>query len=52
VVVAALVTAVIAIRGADDILEGDARSQQAGSARDAYAPAVAARNHVVTPVRE
>ncbi len=45
VVVAALVTAVIAIRGADPVLKVPDAQQARGAA-----PAVQARNHAVTPV--
>lgn len=44
VVVAALITAVIAIRGADPVLQVNA-DQPSGSA----APALQARNHAATP---
>ena len=47
VVVAAIVTAVIAIRGADPVIE----ERAAGSVGpgDAHAPAIKARNHAATP---
>ena len=43
VVVAGLVTAAIAVQGADDVLDADARAQSAN------APALKARNHAATP---
>lgn len=47
VVVAAIATAVIAIRGADELVE----DPKAGAVQpgDAQAPAVKARNHAATP---
>lgn len=48
VVVAAVVTAVIAIKGADVLVEEPTASRGA-PADGAYAPAVKARNHAVTP---
>jgi len=47
VVVAALVTAVIAVRGADVLVDTSAAAS--GSPHDADVPALKARNHVVTP---
>jgi hypothetical protein len=51
VVVASIVTGVIAARGADPVLEhGDASSQQATDPQvDALTPAMQARNHAATP---
>ena len=46
VVVAGLVTAAIAVQGADDVLDADARAQSAN------APALKARNHAATPPGE
>lgn len=46
VVVAGIATAVLAVRGADDILDP---AQITGSGTDA--PALKARNHAATPVR-
>ena len=46
VVVAAIVTAVIAIRGADVLVEDPKTSTSAG---DPNAPALKARNHAATP---
>lgn len=47
VVIAALVTAVIAVQGADDVLD-PSELAQAGK----HAPAVRARNHAATPTEE
>lgn len=44
VVVAGIVTAVIAVRGADIVIEDGASARN-----NAEAPAVKARNHVATP---
>jgi uncharacterized protein len=50
VVVAAVLTAVIAVRGADVLV--DANGMERGTSGDmANAPAVSARNHAVTPAR-
>lgn len=49
VVVAAIVTAVIAVRGADPVLDTSAR--RASMAPTATSPAVQARNHAVTPAQ-
>ncbi len=48
VVVAATVTAVIAIRGAD-VLVDDSASMQRAAANRSDAPAIKARNHAATP---
>ena len=45
VVVASLVTAVIAVRGADLLVDESSQSSRS----DAYAPAIKARNHAATP---
>ncbi|HMM87325.1 MAG: nitrogen fixation protein FixH [Gammaproteobacteria bacterium] len=47
VVVAGIVTAVIAVRGADPVLDTSAR--RASMAPTATSPAVQARNHAATP---
>ncbi|ODU09314.1 MAG: hypothetical protein ABS84_09430 [Rubrivivax sp. SCN 71-131] len=44
VVVAGIVTGLIALQGADDVLDQDARAR-----RSADAPALKARNHAATP---
>jgi hypothetical protein len=51
VVVASLVTAVIAVRGADPVLSHDESggAQQARKGVDSNTPAMAARNHAATP---
>lgn len=51
VVVAATVTAVIAIRGADPIVTDEQVAQRAGANAQAYLPAVQARNHAATSGR-
>jgi hypothetical protein len=48
VVVAAIATAVVAVRGADTLVE-DPSAALTGTADEADAPALKARNHVVTP---
>ena len=48
VVVAAIVTAVIAVSGADEVLDTTS-GRRAASPGSADAPAVSARNHAVTP---
>ena len=48
VVVAAVVTAVIAIRGADIVVD-ETGAERGSVPSEAYAPAIKARNHVVTP---
>lgn len=50
VVVAGIVTAVIAVRGADPVLDTSAR--RASMAPTATSPAVQARNHAVTPASQ
>lgn len=45
VVVASLITAVIAVRGADLLVDEGTQSSRS----EAHAPALKARNHVVTP---
>lgn len=53
VVAAAIVTAVIAIRGADPVLDTSVRNAAHRSpAPTAYSPAVQARNHAATPADE
>lgn len=50
VVVASLVTAVIAWRGADDVLTDPSTARRGVATRpDANTPALAARNHAQTP---
>ena len=51
VVVAAVVTAVIAIRGADPIVTAEEVAQRHGGNAQAYMPAVQARNHAATAGR-
>lgn len=51
VVVAATVTAVIAARGADEVLPAGRQSIRPGEAPKPDTPAVQARNHVTTPGR-
>ena len=51
VVIAAVVTAVIAVRGADLIVD-DAAPARANAPNGAYAPAVSARNHAATPASD
>ena len=48
VVVAAIVTAVIAIRGADIVID-ESGAERGSVPSGAYAPAVKARNHAATP---
>lgn len=48
VVVAAIATAVIAIRGADIVVD-ETGAERGSVPNGAYAPAVKARNHAVTP---
>jgi len=48
VVIAALITAVIAVRGADLIVD-DSNSARSAGPDGAFAPAVKARNHAATP---
>ena len=48
VVVAAIVTAVIAIRGADIVVD-ETGAERGSVPNGSYAPAVKARNHAVTP---
>ena len=48
VVVAAVVTAVIAIRGADIVVD-ETGAERGSVPNEAYAPAIKARNHAVTP---
>jgi hypothetical protein len=50
-VVAGSVTAVIAVRGADEEVERSAVVQQRVEAKDPAAPALKARNHAATPPR-
>lgn len=53
VVVAAIVTAVIAIRGADPVLDTSARAADArGGASSTNVPAIQGRNHAATPVAD
>jgi hypothetical protein len=53
VVVAAIVTAVIAIRGADPVLDTSARrAVERPTAPTAHSPAMQARNHVATPASD
>lgn len=50
VVVAAIVTAVIAIRGADPVLDTSVRAADArGSSSSSNLPAIQGRNHAATP---
>jgi hypothetical protein len=50
VVVAGIVTAVIAIRGADPVLDTSARrAVERANAPTAHTPAMQARNHAATP---
>lgn len=51
VVIAAIVTAVIAYRGADVVIDTSAHERRASSAPadDALEPAMKARNHAATP---
>lgn len=51
VVVASVVTAVIAIRGADPVLDrsADASGTAASASRGDLTPAIQARNHAATP---
>ena len=51
VVVAATITAVIAIRGADIVIDETGAERGSGSS-GAYSPAVKARNHAATPKGE
>ncbi len=51
VVVAGIVTAVIAIRGADPVLDTSAR-QTGSHAPTATSPAMQARNHAATPAAD
>jgi hypothetical protein len=48
VVVAAIVTAVIAIRGADIVID-ETGAERGSVPSGAYAPAIKARNHAATP---
>ena len=48
VVVAAIVTAVIAIRGADIVVD-ETGAERGSVPNGAYSPAIKARNHAVTP---
>ena len=51
VVVAAIITAVIAIRGADPVLDTSVRAADArGGASPSNLPAIQGRNHAATPV--
>ncbi len=49
VVVASVVTAVVAYRGADEVLVQAPSARQAPVRPDAQTPALAARNHAATP---
>lgn len=50
VVVAGIVTAVIAIRGADPVLDASVRrAAERANAPSAHSPAMQARNHAATP---
>jgi hypothetical protein len=48
VVVAAVITAVIAIRGADIVVD-ETGAERGAVPKGSYAPAVTARNHAATP---
>lgn len=48
VVVASMVTVVLAYRGADDVLVATPSARQAPVQPDAHTPAVSARNHAAT----
>lgn len=50
VVVASIVTTIIAINGADPVIRTTVSGADTGS-KDALMPAAAARNHVATPAR-
>jgi hypothetical protein len=52
VVVAGITTAVIAIRGADPVLDTSQRSAGARSPAAANSPAMQARNHAATPAAD